>query len=118
MYEVEFVVDAKEYDYDIDALPAKWWPGRRRGELSALEGEITITEALDIALDKAGLTRDQVQVTTKKKQAEQDNNRRIYDGVLPRLRGIRGEIDAATGTILTGIGTKRKNRFSPAERRW
>ena len=100
VYEIEFVVDAKEYDYEIDAST---------GEVAAfdgdaesyqpLEGEITIDQALEIALEKAGLTRDQVQVTTS--QLKQEGNWRVYD--IEFFQGYaeyEAEIDAATGTIL------------------
>lgn len=100
VYEVEFVVDAKEYDYDIDASTGEVVAFDGDAEsYQPLEGEITITEALDIALDKAGLTRDQVQVTTSK--LEQDNNRRIYElEFFHDYVEYEVEIDAATGTIL------------------
>ena len=100
VYDVEFVADNKEYDYEIDAAT---------GEVIAFDGdaesyqpqpgEITIAQALDIALKKAGLTRDQVRVT--KSKLEMDNGRRVYE--IEFVSGnseYESEIDPATGAVL------------------
>ena len=100
MYEVEFVVDGKEYDYDIDASTGQILAFDGDAEsYQPQEGEITVSQALDIALEKAGLARDQVQVTQS--QLELDEGRRVYE-----IQFVNGDqeyeatIDAATGAIL------------------
>ena len=100
VYEVEFVVDGKEYDYDIDASTGQILAFDGDAEsYQPQEGEITVSQALDIALEKAGLARDQVQVTQS--QLELDEGRRVYE-----IQFVNGDqeyeatIDAATGAIL------------------
>ena len=100
VYEVEFVADGQEYDYEIDA---------QTGEILAFEGdaqryqpqagEITPDQALDIVLERAGLELSQVQAVRNRLELEE--GRRTYQIQFRQGYGdYEAVVDADTGTIL------------------
>ncbi len=103
VYEVEFMVGNKEYDYDIDAntgkILSKDFDIEDIGGTATSEGTITKDEAKEIAVKDAGFTVKDV--TFKKVKQEFD------DGIEKiKVEFINGdieyeyEIDAKTGAIL------------------
>ncbi|RKI39721.1 hypothetical protein D7V86_15405 [bacterium D16-51] len=108
VYEIEFYNGDKEYDYEIDAVSGNIVSRdyeienhkEPSGENSTGNGSaITLKEAKNIALKKAGLKEKDG--TWKKEKEDQDDGRMTYE-----LEFVSGEmeyefeIDAETGNIL------------------
>lgn len=105
-YEVEFYVDNREYDYEINALTgdilsydldAEYYTPKTASTPSA--GPITKTKAKEIALAHAELAaRDVKRLRVKQ---DLDDGRKIYEVEFRKGRiEYSYDIDAATGTIL------------------
>ena len=109
-YEIDFTVGGQEYDYDIDAISGKIIENQTKAvdETAvanianvASDGQITLEEAKEIALNHAGLTADGV--TFIKGKLERDDGREKYDieFYTSDFREYDYEIDPQTGEILS-----------------
>lgn len=114
-YEIDFTVGGQEYDYDIDAISGKIIENQTKAvdDTAANEattantinatsdGQVTLEEAKEIALNHAGLTADGV--TFIKGKLERDDGREKYDieFYTSDFKEYDYEIDPQTGEILS-----------------
>ena len=117
-YDIDFSVDGKEYEYDIDAISGKIIENQSEHIDSvaadssvasttettantASNGQVTIENAKEIALQHAGLSSDTV--TFVKEKLERDDGRQKYEieFYTSDFKEYDYEIDAATGDILS-----------------
>lgn len=109
-YEIDFTVGGQEYDYDIDAISGKIIENQTKAvdETAvantanvASDGQVTLEEAKEIALNHAGLTADGV--TFIKGKVERDDGREKYDieFYTSDFKEYDYEIDPQTGEILS-----------------
>lgn len=114
-YNIDFTVDGQEYDYDIDAISGKIIENQTKAvddtaanEAStanttnaASDGQVTLEEAKEIALNHAGLSADGV--TFIKGKLERDDGREKYDieFYTSDFKEYDYEIDPQTGEILS-----------------
>ena len=103
VYEVEFMVGNKEYDYDIDAISGKIlskdFDIEGNNATSTAKGAVNEEQAKEIAVKAAGLTAKDVTFTKVKKEFDDGYNKIKVEFV---HNGIEYEydIDAATGKII------------------
>lgn len=114
-YEIDFTVGGQEYDYDIDAISGKIIENQTKAvddtaaneattantTNAASDGQVTLEEAKEIALNHAGLTADGV--TFIKGKLERDDGREKYDieFYTSDFKEYDYEIDPQTGEILS-----------------
>lgn len=114
-YEIDFTVGGQEYDYDIDAISGKIIENQTKAvddtaaneattantTNAASDGQVTLEEAKEIALNHAGLTADGV--TFIKGKLEHDDGREKYDieFYTSDFKEYDYEIDPQTGEILS-----------------
>lgn len=112
-YEIDFTVDGKAYEYDIDAMSGKIIETQSKpieemtaetaaaNADAAADGKVTAEEAKQIALQHAGLKSDAV--TFVKEKLERDDGRQKYDieFYTSDFQEYDYEIDATTGEILS-----------------
>lgn len=114
-YEIDFTVGGQEYDYDIDAISGKIIENQTKAvdDTAANEattantinatsdGQVTLEEAKEIALNHAGLSADGV--TFIKGKLERDDGREKYDieFYTSDFKEYDYEIDPQTGEILS-----------------
>ena len=109
-YEIDFTVGGQEYDYDIDAISGKIIENQTKAvdETAvantanvASDGQVTLEEAKEIALNHAGLSADGV--TFIKGKQERDDGREKYDieFYTSDFKEYDYEIDPKTGEILS-----------------
>lgn len=114
-YEIDFTVGGQEYDYDIDAISGKIIETQTKAvdDTAANEattantinatsdGQVTLEEAKEIALNHAGLSADGV--TFIKGKLERDDGREKYDieFYISDFKEYDYEIDPQTGEILS-----------------
>lgn len=114
-YEIDFTVGGQEYDYDIDAISGKIIENQTKAVddtaaneattantiNAASDGQVTLEEAKEIALNHAGLTADGV--TFIKGKLERDDGREKYDieFYTSDFKEYDYEIDPQTGEILS-----------------
>ena len=103
IYEVEFMVGNKEYDYDIDAVSGKIlskdFDIEGNNAASTSQGAVNEEQAKEIAVKAAGLTAKDVTFTKVKKEFDDGYNKIkvefVYNGI-----EYEYDIDAATGKII------------------
>lgn len=114
-YEIDFTVGGQEYDYDIDAISGKIIENQTKAvddtaaneattantTNAASDGQVTLEEAKEIALNHAGLSADGV--TFIKGKLERDDGREKYDieFYTSDFKEYDYEIDPQTGEILS-----------------
>ena len=114
-YEIDFTVGGQEYDYAIDAISGKIIENQTKAvddtaaneattantTNAASDGQVTLEEAKEIALNHAGLTADGV--TFIKGKLERDDGREKYDieFYTSDFKEYDYEIDPQTGEILS-----------------
>lgn len=114
-YEIDFTVGGQEYDYDIDAISGKIIENQTKAvddtaaneattantTNAASDGQVTLEEAKEIALNHAGLTADGV--TFIKGKLERDDGREKYDieFYTSDFKEYDYEIDPQKGEILS-----------------
>lgn len=115
-YEIDFTVGGQEYDYDIDAISGKIIENQTKAvddtaaantattanaTNAASDGQVTVEEAKEIALNHAGLTADGV--TFIKGKLERDDGREKYEieFYTSDFKEYDYEIDPKTGEILS-----------------
>ena len=114
-YEIDFTVGGQEYDYDIDAISGKIIENQTKAVddtaaneattantiNAASDGQVTLEEAKEIALNHAGLSADGV--TFIKGKLERDDGREKYDieFYTSDFKEYDYEIDPQTGEILS-----------------
>ena len=109
-YEIDFTVGGQEYDYDIDAISGKIIENQTKAvddtavantANAASDGQVTLEEAKEIALNHAGLSADGV--TFIKGKLERDDGREKYDieFYTSDFKEYDYEIDPQTGEILS-----------------
>lgn len=114
-YEIDFTVGGQEYDYDIDAISGKIIENQTKAvddtaanaattantTNAASDGQVTLEEAKEIALNHAGLTADGV--TFIKGKLERDDGREKYEieFYTSDFKEYDYEIDPQTGEILS-----------------
>lgn len=110
-YEIDFTVDGKEYEYDIDAISGKIIENQTQPlndtaaatnqTNAAADGQVTLEEAKEIALQHAGLSSDKV--TFVKGNLERDNGKEKYEVEFytADFKEYDYEIDASNGKILS-----------------
>ena len=100
VYDIEFLKDRTEYDYEIDQLTGEIMSFDNDAEfIGDPLGEITAEQALDIALKQAELTLDDVHVI--KTKLDYDDGMRIYE--IEFLHGrieYECDINASNGQIV------------------
>lgn len=106
VYEIDFITDTAKYDAEVDAVSGNVieWEVEEKTTATKVtnvttEAEITLDEAKEIALKKAGLK--ETEVTFTKAKLEHDDGRRVYkiEFVKDRLE-YEAEIDAKTGAVI------------------
>ena len=114
-YEIDFTVGGQEYDYDIDAISGKIIENQTKAvddtaaneattantTNAASDGQVTLEEAKEIALNHAGLSADGV--TFIKGKLGRDDGREKYDieFYTSDFKEYDYEIDPQTGEILS-----------------
>ena len=112
-YDIDFTVGGQEYDYDIDAISGKIIENQTKTvddtavanttdtANAASDGQVTLEEAKEIALNHAGLTADGV--TFIKGKLERDDGKEKYDieFYTSDFKEYDYEIDPQTGEILS-----------------
>lgn len=118
-YEIDFTVGGQEYDYDIDAISGKIIENQTKAvddtaaantaatattsntTNAASNGQVTVEEAKEIALNHAGLAADGV--TFIKGKLERDDGREKYEieFYTSDFKEYDYEIDPQTGEILS-----------------
>ena len=109
-YNIDFTVGGQEYDYDIDAISGKIIESQTKAvddtavtntANAASDGQVTLEEAKEIALNHAGLTADGV--TFIKGKLERDDGREKYEieFYTSDFKEYDYEIDPQTGEILS-----------------
>lgn len=109
-YEIDFTAGGQEYDYDIDAISGKIIENQTKAIDDAAvtntanvvsDGQVTLEEAKEIALNHAGLTGDGVTFINGK--LERDDGREKYDieFYTADFKEYDYEIDPKTGEILS-----------------
>ena len=114
-YNIDFTVGGQEYDYDIDAISGKIIENQTKAAddtaanaattanttNAAADGQVTLEEAKEIALNHAGLTADGV--TFIKGKLERDDGREKYEieFYTSDFKEYDYEIDPQTGEILS-----------------
>lgn len=109
-YEIDFTVGGQEYDYDIDAISGKIIENQTKAAddtavantaNAASDGQVTLEEAKEIALNHAGLSADGV--TFIKGKMERDDGREKYEieFYTSDFKEYDYEIDPKTGEILS-----------------
>ena len=120
MYEIEFVTDEAEYEYEIDASTGAIREksvesrGKTRQDSASYIG---VDRAKRIALSRAGLSAGDVSFT--KAKLEKDDGVRVYE-IEFRAGGTEYEfeIDAVTGRVLeSSVETKTSEKPAHDDRR-
>ena len=107
-YEVEFFSGNTEFDYDIDAATgtivskdrdAEFYSPAGTGTSSVAEGAMTEQKALEIALNKAGVSKDTVSFS--RVHRDFDDGREIFDVEFHvGMTEYSFDIDANTGAVV------------------
>lgn len=115
IYEVEFTANGTEYDYWVKAsdgsiLKKELEIVSYTGDRSTITAEITLDEAIKIALENAALTESEVTLT--KKELDMDNGISVYDiEFYTNEAEYEYEINAASGVVYS----KSKETFITKE---
>lgn len=107
-YEIDFKTEENRYDAEVDALTGeiKEWEVEQRErkaevkeEKAVAEDEVTLEEAKEIALEKAGLKAKDV--VFEEAKLDRDDGREVYDIEFRHGRvEYSAEIDALTGNVI------------------
>ena len=118
VYEIEFITDSTEYEYDIDAATGKIVEKKFESRKGAQSGQtssasyIGVDQAKRIALKHAGVS----DATFTKAKLEKEDGVRIYE-IEFRKDGVEYEyeIDAVTGSILESDMEKDEQAAAPGK---
>lgn len=103
IYEVEFMVGNKEYDYDIDAytgkILSKDFDIEGNNAAAATNGAVTVDKAKEIATANAGFAMSDVQFTKAYEEFD-DGYKKIKIEFVVGKTEYEYDIDVATGKIM------------------